>query len=512
MSTTSANETERKYEAQPGQPMPRLDSLPQVAAASAPHEEVLEAEYYDTDDLRLIRSGSTLRRRRGGSDAGWHLKLPLGGDTRREIRRPLGRGGRTVPAELARLVRVYTRGAALRPVARINTRRHVLTLVDAAGDSLAEIAADDVSAQTLGQETTISQWGEVEVELTGGRPGLLDDADAWLRREGLRPSSRTAKLERALADQLAEADRRTARNGQRQAPDGSAGAVVLAFLDQQVARLKALDPMVRMDEPDSVHQMRVTARQAAQHAAIIRPGHPEVADQPADRRAEMARHRAGCGPGRGGAGDPAGARHPGDAAGAGARPGHGPGPGALRPGAGGRAESRAGGAGLGAVLRAARRPGRPYFRAAGDGRGRPPASSVLPAEARHTYRRTANRIRRAQRTRPGPDRDVAYHEARKAAKRARYAGEAVSPAIGQPARRFTRQMKHVQTVLGDHQDAVVTRGVDRELGIGAHLAGENAFSYGLLYERESERAERLKKQANRTWRHRARPHFRRWAS
>jgi CHAD domain-containing protein len=136
---------------------------------------------------------------------------------------------------------------------------------------------------------------------------------------------------------------------------------------------------------------------------------------------------------------------------------------------------------------------------------------VLPAEAQHAYRRTARRMRHARRARPGHDADVAYHEARKAAKRARYAGEAVRPALGQQARRFTKQMKRVQTVLGDHQDAVVARGVDRELGVSAHLAGENAFSYGLLYERETERADRLKKQANRVWAHHARPHFRRWA-
>ena len=141
-----------------------------------------------------------------------------------------------------------------------------------------------------------------------------------------------------------------------------------------------------------------------------------------------------------------------------------------------------------------------------------PAGHTLPAEARHAYRRTARRMRRAQRARPGQDADVAYHEARKAAKRARYAGEAVSPALGKQARRFTKQMKQVQTVLGDHQDAVVARGVDRELGVGAHLAGENAFSYGLLYERETERADRLKKKANAVWAHRSRPHFRRWAS
>ena len=53
-------------------------------------------------------------------------------------------------------------------------------------------------------------------------------------------------------------------------------------------------------------------------------------------------------------------------------------------------------------------------------------------------------------------------------------------------------MKKIQSVLGDHQDAVVARGVDRELGIGAHLAGENAFTFGLLYEREDQRAARLR--------------------
>lgn len=195
---TTVQETERKYEGRPGRALPGLAGLPRVAATSGPQEQVLRADYYDTDDLRLIRNGITLRRRRGGSDAGWHLKLPLGGDTRREIRRPLGRAGQPVPEELARLVRVYTRGRELRPVAKINTRRQVLTLVDAAGDSLAEIAADDISAETLGAATEISQWNEVEVELTGGDRGLLRDADAWLRRDGLRPSARTAKLALSL--------------------------------------------------------------------------------------------------------------------------------------------------------------------------------------------------------------------------------------------------------------------------------------------------------------------------
>src|SRR5580693_8114324 len=116
-------ETERKYEADPDAVVPDLTGLPQVAGETDPEEFQLVAEYYDTDDLRLIRAGVTLRRRRGGDDAGWHLKLPEGAGTRLEIRLPLGRSGRQVPPELSALVRAYARGATLRPVARLTTRR-----------------------------------------------------------------------------------------------------------------------------------------------------------------------------------------------------------------------------------------------------------------------------------------------------------------------------------------------------------------------------------------------------
>lgn len=63
-----------------------------------------------------------------------------------------------------------------------------------------------------------------------------------------------------LAGPLAQREREGANGRQAQVPAGSAGAVVLDYLRQQAARLQALDPLVRADEPDSVHQMRVTAR------------------------------------------------------------------------------------------------------------------------------------------------------------------------------------------------------------------------------------------------------------
>jgi inorganic triphosphatase YgiF len=158
---------------------------------------------------------------------------------------------------------VHSRGTSLRPVARIETHRHRTTLRDADGASLAEVVADEVAAQTLGASTTVTRWDEVEVELTGGSPQLLKEASKRLRRGGLRPAAYSAKLERALADSLLDqADARAPAwpSGDELTASSPAGDVVLAYVAAQAARLKALDPAVRRDEPDAIHQMRVTAR------------------------------------------------------------------------------------------------------------------------------------------------------------------------------------------------------------------------------------------------------------
>ena len=50
----------------------------------------LDAVYFDTPGRDLAAHKVTLRRRTGGPDAGWHLKLPAGPDARTEVREPLG--------------------------------------------------------------------------------------------------------------------------------------------------------------------------------------------------------------------------------------------------------------------------------------------------------------------------------------------------------------------------------------------------------------------------------------
>ena len=101
-------------------------------------------------------------------------------------------------------------------------------------------------------------------------------------------------------------------------------------------------------------------------------------------------------------------------------------------------------------------------------------------------RRAARRLLRALAAVPAAeDRDAAIHEARKAAKRARYAAEAAVPALGSTASRQAGQAKDLQQLLGDHHDSVVARTVLLDLAAKARAAGEDTFTYGLMYQRQA---------------------------
>ncbi|HSZ41703.1 MAG TPA: CYTH and CHAD domain-containing protein [Trebonia sp.] len=511
--TTELLEREQKYEAAFNATIPPLDDLPRVATVSVPKVGTLTAQYYDTDDFRLLGAGITLRHRAGGTDAGWHLKLPAAAG-RREIQRLGDSPGEPVPAEpvpgeLERLVRAYTRGAALRPVARIETRRRLTILRDASGKSLAEVAADEVAAQTLGTTTTVSRWNEIEVELTGGGPELLRAADKRLRHGGLRPAGYSAKLERALGDGL---ERPRPRRPGRASPgrNSSAGEVVLAYLDKYTARLKSLDSAVRRDQPDAVHQMRVTTRRLRSTLQAF----PDVL--PGRGAARLRAELKWLGGVLGGARDnevlteqlstwlaslpaelvmgPAQAR---------LRVHFAPREAQAREAVLAALDSERYVALLDELERFLDEPPR-------TGQAAQPATDVLPAAVGRSFRRTRRRMRHARRVPAGPARDVALHEVRKAAKRARYAAEAAEPVYGKQARRFARRMKQVQSVLGDHQDAVTARTAAREIGVHAHMAGENAFTFGLLLERANRDAAEYRHQARKAWQRAARRKYRAW--
>jgi CHAD domain-containing protein len=100
----------------------------------------------------------------------------------------------------------------------------------------------------------------------------------------------------------------------------------------------------------------------------------------------------------------------------------------------------------------------------------------------------------------GVERDLAMHEARKKGKRARYAAEAATGLLGAPAKQLVRDMKSLQSLLGDHQDSVMAREALRDLAFQAGQAGESSFTYGVLYGREERRAELAEAALPEAWR------------
>ena len=195
-------ETERKYDAAAGFALPDLAGLGGVAAVTGPQTYRLRAIYFDTADFRLLAAKVTLRRRTGGTDAGWHLKLPAGGDSRREVHAPLGRGASRVPGRLAELVAGWTGGQPLRPIARLATTRRVRRLARRDGEVLAEVADDLVTARRLGDGAANGQplrWREIEVEVPDESPALQQAAADLLRAAGARPAGHGSKLARLLS-------------------------------------------------------------------------------------------------------------------------------------------------------------------------------------------------------------------------------------------------------------------------------------------------------------------------
>ena len=194
-------ETEAKFEVGLDFALPDLDGVAEGVTVSAPQAHLLVASYFDTADLRLAKARITLRRRTGGPDEGWHLKLPLTEGTRRELQVPLGDEAATVPAQLASLVSAWIRDEPLQVVAVLETRRTVRILAGRGGETLAEVADDAVTGRVLGPGDAPAEpatWREIEVELAAGGPEILAAAGARLRAAGARPSSSASKLGRLL--------------------------------------------------------------------------------------------------------------------------------------------------------------------------------------------------------------------------------------------------------------------------------------------------------------------------
>jgi inorganic triphosphatase YgiF len=199
-------ETESKFDVGADFVVPDLSGVDDGSGVTEPEVRLLAAHYYDTEDLRLAAAKITLRRRTGGPDAGWHLKLRAGAGSRRELQAPLGDEKTGVPPQLVTLISEWVRDKPLRIVAVLETRRTVRNLTGTDGEILAEVADDQVTGRLPGPGDDPGEpvtWREVEVELVTGGPEILAAARSRLTAAGARLSSSPSKLARLLGTRTA---------------------------------------------------------------------------------------------------------------------------------------------------------------------------------------------------------------------------------------------------------------------------------------------------------------------
>ncbi|WP_337448425.1 CYTH domain-containing protein [Corynebacterium pseudokroppenstedtii] len=245
MGSTDQLEVEVKFSVDDANPVPDFSSVEGVAGVGDEQRFTLSATYYDTPDLQLTRNKITLRRRSGGPDEGWHLKLP-GTRGRREVHAPLDAGDATDPLhvhpprtllealdEELPAATADDRSTDFIAIAQVDNERHVTdVMVDSPNSGGgaesrgrahsykgAEFCDDHVSSRGLLEGGQAQHWREWEIELS---PEILDDhndgdgqrdnhgfADDLLDRlsqralaAGAKKSSSPSKLVMAMGDTM----------------------------------------------------------------------------------------------------------------------------------------------------------------------------------------------------------------------------------------------------------------------------------------------------------------------
>lgn len=492
-------EIENKFEAVESVEVTGLDSIEGVVAVAPPAEHQLDADYFDTADLRLFRAGIVLRRRLGGSDEGWHVKLRQPDGSRTEVHEPVGDSPTSVPESLRRLLVLYAHHADLVAIATIRNHRTVHLLLDGHGQPVAEVCDDHVDASST--NAPASSWRELEVELVGaGDRALLERVSDHLVHAGAEPSTWPSKLSRALGDPPVDEPPPEVRTS------STAGDVVAAYLGEQVRAMRHLDPAVRIDAEDAVHKMRVAVRRlrstlATYDRLVDRDVTEPIRDElkwlgevlGAARDAEVIRSYL----------DQAVADQP---------PSLVIGP-VLE-----RIDSTTTQEHADAHRRAVDELTSERYLALmaeldhlTDAVGGPRAQQRARPRLRKEIRRTHRRMRRHldQALEGGDPSDAQLHDVRKSIKRVRYAAEAVEAVFGKRSKRYAKRMEEAQETLGDEQDSVVVRAVLLRLAADATAAGESAFTYGRLHafeeQRGNDRAAQFLRDIDRGWARR--PHW-----
>jgi inorganic triphosphatase YgiF len=493
MNPTSSREVELKFRVPTDFALPDL-VLENIGIARAKREVTrhLHSIYYDTADFRLFRWGVTLRRREGGHDAGWHMKLPVqqaAGYVRDELGLPLEAGAPTeVPSALVKLIVPYTRGAELIQVAELRNERVPYLLYDGVGTAVVELVDDHVTLFDDGQPA--ESFREIEVEALVEDislekfAGPLIDAGAH--------ASTSSKAAAAFGS-AATAGPDIPKPAEVE-PSDPARLAIAAFLQLHIRAFIAQDVRVRRDLPDAVHQMRVSARR-------LRSGLKAFGPLLDEAWAEHLRDELGWA-----ASELGDARdtevllarldaHADDLGNPDSR--------LVRAVIDPQLEARLAAAREFAIKSLSTRrhvalldelvaaANNPRVTELADEACR----DVLPELVERTFRRLERRVAGLRLEGPANT----WHEARIAAKRARYTADAVAIVFGAPARRLAAALSEVTEVLGEHQDACIAQDVLRELASTDGIDGRTGFALGLLHEHEFEQELHARLQFERVW-------------
>ena len=126
------------------------------------------------------------------------------------------------------------------------------------------------------------------------------------------------------------------------------------------------------------------------------------------------------------------------------------------------------------------------------------AGKTLPPLVARSYSEVRQIVEEAEAKPAGDEQEELLHDARKGAKRARYAAESVSGIFGADAIAFAKAMEAVQEALGEHQDSVLTR--ERLRDLARHTTSTDAaFLYGRLHALEEAGAGQSQRHFDAAW-------------
>jgi CHAD domain-containing protein len=505
MTTQAASQLEReiKFAADVGYELPKLKKV--VGSTQRLPQQTLNTAYFDTPDLRLWQRGLTLRHRLGEEPhtGKWTLKVPEEGTDSSLDRTELTWQGmrEEIPSDATAILHGVVRGSFLGRVVVLESVRRRVLLRDEDGTTLGEIDDDLVTVAHGSQRGLAFRQIEFEFgpEQSPDEPNDMVEAVFRKLRKAGAHTEREQKFAKALGLTDAIAKGRSYRTGRKATMEDMVGLSIAGGLDL----LLDYDYRLRVDPADppeeAIHQARVACRRMRSDLKTFGPLLDQVwlTDTTTElgwigeqlgrvRDLDVLAHRlseadaaAGLDGKGGGPLQEHLSRQRGEACADLSK--------ALKSDRYVDLLDRLHAAALSPPFAVAKR-----HSPAGDLglRADDRARRALPVLVHRQWKVLRRRVRKAG----AHPTDHQLHKIRIAAKQLRYAAEAASPVMGQPAVRTAQRAESLQTVLGEHHDAVAAEEWLRQLGLAAD--GKTGFAAGLRVAEER----RLQRKLRRDWR------------